>query len=137
MDFEKMKQKMHEWFESEEGKKSVENFGKKLKIEDDRKKHMWSFLESLSDEQFDELLPRFIKWEEKFEGREYDKGKLKASNIWNNVFGVITDYAPQYENDDMFFGGGATYRGYQWIVYIGQGSFYTIEKDGERIFTST
>ena len=137
MDFEKMKQKMHEWFESEEGKKSVENFGKGLKIKDDRKKHMWSFLESLTFEQFNELLPRFIKWEEKFEDREYDKGKLKTSNIWNNVFDAIMDYAPEYENDDMFFGGGATYRGYQWIVYIGQGSFYVIEKDGKRIFTST
>lgn len=136
MDFEKMKKKMEDYFESPEGKKSIENFGKKLKREDDRKKEMWKFLENLSNKQFEELLPRFIKWEETFEEREYIKGKHKSSNIFNTIFGAIESNAKSCDDKSMFFGGGSTYRGYDWKVFIGQGSFYTIEKNGERIFTS-
>lgn len=133
----KMLEDLKAYLASPEGQQSISNFGKKIKIEDDRKKHMWSFLESLSDVQFDELLPRFIEWEERFENREYDKGKLKASNIWNTLFGSITDNCESCDDDSMFYGGGSTYRGYDWKVFIGQGSFYTIEKNGERIFQST
>ena len=53
------------------------------------------------------------------------------------VFDAIMENGQPYTDDNMFFGNGATYRGQQWIVYVGQGSFYTIEKNGERIFTST
>ena len=40
------------------------------------------------------------------------------------------------DNCDMFFGGGSIYRGYEWKIFVGQGSFYTIEKGEARIFTS-
>jgi hypothetical protein len=137
MDFEKMKQKIDAWFESPEGKASMERERKRIKRDAERKKQAWEFLESLSDEDYRELLHTFIKWEERFEEREYEKGKHKSSNLFNTIFSVISHNAEECDDDNMFFGGGSTYRGFEWKVFVGQGSFYTIEENGERIFTSS
>jgi len=137
MNFELLKEKLRAFHDSEEGKESIKKFHKGLEIRSNREDQMWNFLESLSTEEYESLLEKFIKWEEKFEDREYDKGKIKSSNVFNTIFGAIKQNAESYEEDSMFFGGGSTYRGYQWLVYVGQGSFYTIEKNGERIFTSS
>lgn len=137
MDFEKMKQKIDAWFASPEGKASIEREKQRIKRDSERKQQAWEFLESLSDEDYQNLLQKFIKWEEQFEEREYEKGKLKSSNIFNIIFSAISHNAEPCDDDNMFFGGGSTYRGYDWKVFIGQGSFHTIEKDGSRIFTSS
>lgn len=136
-DFAKLKKEMNDFFDSPAGQASIEKFRKSLELEDERKQKMWEYLESLSDKEYRSKLQKLIEWEDQFEEREYQKGKLKSSNIFNTVFDAITKNAKEYENDDMFFGGGASYRGNQWIVYVGQGSFYTIEENGERIFQST
>jgi hypothetical protein len=60
MDFEKMREKMREFFDSPEGKASVEKFKKSQAIKSDREEKMWNFLESLSQERFEELLSQFI-----------------------------------------------------------------------------
>ena len=136
-DFEKLKKEMQDFFDSPAGQASIEKFRKSMELKDEKEEKLWEFLESLSQERFDELLSQFILWEDAFEEREYQKGKLKSSNIYNTLFDAIRKHGTEYENDDMFFGGGASYRGYEFLVYVGQGSFYTIEKKGERIFTST
>ena len=132
-----MKKRMDEWFNSPEGKASMERERRRIIRDDERKKQAWEYLESLSDESYNNLLLKLIKWEEQFEEREYQKGKLKSSNIFNTIFSAISHNAEPCDDDNMFFGGGSTYRGNEWKVFVGQGSFYTIEKDGERIFTST
>ena len=137
MDFEKMKQKMDEWFESPEGKASMERERRRIIRDAERKQQAWEFLESLSDEDYRELLHKFIKWEERFEEREYEKGKHKSSNLFNTIFSAISHNAEECDDDNMFFGGGSTHRGFDWKVFVGQGSFYTIEENGERIFTSS
>jgi hypothetical protein len=137
MNFEEMKKRMDAWFESPEGKASMERERQRIKRDDERKKQAWEFLESLSDEDYRELLHKFINWETRFEEREYEKGKLKSSNIFNTIFYAISHNAESCDDDNMFFGGGSTYRGHDWKVFVGQGSFYTIEENGGRIFTST
>ena len=136
MDFEKLRKKMRDFFDSPEGKASVEKFKKSQEIKSDREEKMWDFLESLSQERFNELLSQFILWEDAFEEREYQKGYLKSSNIYNTMFSALIEHCEDPEKNDMFYGGGASYRGYDFLVYVGQGSFYTIEKNGARIFTS-
>lgn len=137
MDFKAMKKRMDEWFESPEGKASMERQRRRIVREDKRKKQAWEYLESQSDEEHKKFIYRLIEWEEQFEEREYQKGKLKSSNIFNTIFSAISHNAEECDDDNMFFGGGSTYRGFNWKVYVGQGSFYTIEENGERIFTST
>lgn len=135
-DLRSLAQKLRDFLDTPEGKESMRKFGEKMRIEDERKQKTWEYLETLSDEEYQSKIKKLIEWEYRFEEREYQKGKLKASNLFNIVFDAIARNATEYENDDMFFGGGATYRGQQWIVYVGQGSFYTIEENGERIFQS-
>ena len=133
-----MKKRMDEWFESPEGKESMERQSRRIIREDERKTQAWEFLESLSDEEYKKFIYRLVEWEEQFEEREYQKGKLKSSNIFGTIFSAISHNAEECDDEDnMFFGGGSTYRGFNWKVYVGQGSFYTIEENGERIFTST
>lgn len=136
-DLSKYTKKLRDFLESPEGKKSMSNFSKKLKIQSERRNQAWEFLESLSEERFEELLEKMIVREEIFEEREYQKGKLKSSNVFNTVFNAILENSKEEcDDDNMFFGGGSIYRGYEWKVFVGQGSFYTIEKGEARIFTS-
>ena len=137
MDFEAMKKRMDEWFESPEGKASMERERRRIIRDAERKQQAWEYLESLTDEDYRKKLHQLIEWEERFEEREYQKGKEKSSNIFNTIFYAISHNAEECDDDSMFFGGGSTYRGYDWKVFVGQGSFYTIEENGERIFTST
>jgi hypothetical protein len=137
MDYAAMKKRMDEWFESPEGKASIERQHRRIIREDERKKKAWEFLESLSDDEYRKFIYRLVEWEELFEEREYQKGKLKSSNIFSTIFSAISHNAEYCDDDNMFFGGGSSYRGFEWKVYVGQGSFYTIEENGERIFTST
>ena len=135
-DLRSLAQKLHDFLDTPEGEASIKKMGEKMRIDAERKQKMWEYIENLSDEVYHTKLQRLIEWEYQFEEREYQKGKLKASNIFNIIFDAITRNAEEYESKDMFFGGGATYRGHQWCVYVGQGSFYTIEENGERIFQS-
>ena len=136
-DLSKYTKKLRDFLESPEGKKSMSNFAKKLKIESERRNQAWEFLESLSEERFEELLEKMIVREEIFEEREYQKGKLKSSNVFNTIFNAILENSKEEcDDDNMFFGGGSIYRGYEWKIFVGQGSFYTIEKGEARIFTS-
>ena len=136
-DLSKYTKKLRDFLESPEGKKSMSNFAKKIKREGERRNQAWEFLESLSEERFEELLEKMIVREEIFEEREYQKGKLKSSNVFNTVFNAILENSKEEcDDDNMFFGGGSIYRGYEWKVFVGQGSFYTIEKGEARIFTS-
>jgi len=118
-------------------KASMERQSRRIIREDERKTQAWEFLESLSDEEYKKFIYRLVEWEEQFEEREYQKGKEKSSNIFSTIFSAISHNAEECDDDNMFFGGGSTYRGFNWKVYVGQGSFYTIEENGERIFTST
>jgi hypothetical protein len=136
-DLSKYTKKLRDFLESPEGKKSMSNFAKKIKREGERRNQAWEFLESLSEERFEELLEKMIVREEIFEEREYQKGKLKSSNVFNTVFNAILENSKEEcDDDNMFFGGGSIYRGYEWKIFVGQGSFYTIEKGEARIFTS-
>ncbi len=137
MDFKAMKKRMDEWFDSPEGKASMERERRRIIRDAERKQQAWEYLESLTDEDYRKKLLQLIEWEDRFEEREYQKGKHKSSNIFNTIFSAISHNAESCDDDNMFFGGGSTYRGFNWKVYVGQGSFYTIEENGERIFTSS
>ena len=136
-DLKKLAQKLRDYYETPEGKKSLEKFARKMTVEQDRITKMWQFMESLSDVEYESLFQKFIKWEDAYEEREYEKGFLTSSNIFNYAYSAIVSNAEYCDDDSMFYGGGATYRGYDWKIFVGQGSFHTIEKNGERVFTST
>lgn len=136
-DLSKYVQKLRDFLESPEGEKSMKNFSKKLQRKEERVQQAWEFLESLSEEGFEEFLEKLIVREEVFEEREYQKGKLKCSNVFNVIFDAIFNNVKETcDDDNMFFGGGVSYRGYEWKVFVGQGSFYTIEKGELSVFTS-
>ncbi len=139
-DFTKLNElaeKLKDFYKTPEGELYIQKVRKKFEIYNDRKKRLWVYLESLSNDAFEELVQKFIKWENDFEEQENEKHRIKSSNLFNIIVDTIFLYAPPCEDETMFFGGGSTYRGYQLKVFVGQGSFYTIEKNGERIFVST
>ena len=136
-DLKSLAEKLRDFLDTPEGKASIERERRRIIRDAERKQQVWEYLESLTDEDYREKLYQLIEWEERFEEREYQKGKHKSSNIFNTIFSAISHNAEECDDDSMFFGGGSTYRGFNWKVYVGQGSFYTIEENGERIFTST
>jgi hypothetical protein len=139
-DFTKLNElaeKLKDFYKTPEGELYILKVRKKFEIYNNRKKRLWGYLESLSNDAFEELVQKFIKWENDFEEQENEKHRIKSSNLFNIIVDTIFLYTPPCEDETMFFGGGSTYRGYQLKVFVGQGSFYTIEKNDERIFVST
>ena len=108
-----------------------------------KQKKIYDFIESVDPNDIPSLMNKFINREEKYEEFQYSvMHRHKCSDLFNIVFDIATQYGNNGEEvlnkyDSAFIGGAYEYKGYGFVVYIGQGSFYRIFKDGECIFQTT
>jgi len=102
------------------------------------KNKVGSYIESIEPHELEEELDKFFKWEKKYEDMQYKRGTLTHSNIFFGLVSYIEDVRDRYMDlDEDFLAKAFLWKNYVFKLYIGQGSFWTIEKDGERIFTTT
>jgi len=140
MDLEKLK----DWFDSEEGQKSIELFGKKLEAKHQRYVRANEYLQKLKKPQFDALLLKEIsKHDEAWRDRCYDKGyEPYPSNLLSLLFHVAEEFGKTHkgvldEFDQSFGGGTRTYRGFYFNWIHGQGTVLRIfNSNREEIFTT-
>ncbi len=99
-------------------------------------------LSQLTDEQFEIiLLAEFDLNGDAWRGRCYSEENCEPypQEKLNDIINVMFEYGKNLEEsvdgEDMFFTGGAEYKGYVIHVYHGQGSFYRFFKDGIDVFT--
>lgn len=111
-------------------------FKKKFEIEKVQMDRIENFINSLHENQLDEFLIKFIDWERKFEELQYRVNHAEtSSNIFNSLIKVLSKKSnPINDLDENFLSGAFEWRGYIFKLYIGQGAFWAIEKDLERIF---
>jgi hypothetical protein len=135
----------------EERMKSIENYFlsdkanryfDKIKREEERAER-WvesvkDYILTLTDEEFDEEMMKFIKWETKYEDYWYDVKYTQTTSILFSCFAsVFEELGIEVDKDSDFYSSGYEYRGYTLELYQGQGCFYKILKDGEVIFQTT
>ena len=63
-------EKLKDFYKTPEGELYILKVRKKFEIYNNRKKRLWVYLESLSNDAFEELIQKFIKWENDFEEQE-------------------------------------------------------------------
>jgi hypothetical protein len=137
MDFEKMKQEMDAWFNSPEGEASIKKFGEELEQTElfreriDTKLH--NYLSTLTDDELSILVDKFVIWEDKQQSLLWDRGIDGCSLLFSRLGGMAERFGVELpEQDEMFYGYGYDYRGYQFKTYHGQGSFTSLSRGDER-----
>lgn len=123
------------WFESEEGKASIERFANKLKLEKKRKKFyvkkLKKYFDRLSDEGVNAWIENFVKWEKEYQERYYKKCIETHSNILSTLWEFFKIHGNDTDLEEDFQTSCYQYRGFEMSIFHGQGSFlklYKIEK---------
>jgi hypothetical protein len=121
------------FLKTEEGRKSIEEFSKKMKAEDDRRSNNIERFKKYAEHRLDEVLEKIVtKYDsDEYVRREYSLGYEPRETLLWVAFGYATEYCkpcddPEYAN---YFTGTMYYIGsYVIQIMYGQGSVIKIEK---------
>jgi hypothetical protein len=131
--FEDMTSEQKEKF-WDEFKKRVEKDQTFKKRQEDR---ISKFINKLSQEEIEQWMNKFLKWEDEYEEYRYMKHNEQAnSNIFGYLINLLRYKGKEiriYQDED-FCGGGFKWNKYRFKIYHGQGSFWRIWKGRKQIF---
>ena len=116
-----------------------EKLRKEKEVEDGQYSRVLQYIVNLSPTQAEEKLLNFLKWEEKYEEFHYKhRQTLTESILLYNVFEILQRvYGTEVEiGDEDFCADRFEWSGYIFSLFVGQGSFWRVEKDGKLIFQS-
>jgi hypothetical protein len=137
MDFKKMSEEFSKWLDSPEGEASIKKFGEEMERKDlfnervETKLH--NYLSTLTDTELDVLVNKLSTWEDKQQSLLYRRGIDSCSLLFSKLTGMAGRFGVELpEQNEMFYGYGYEYRGYQFKTYHGQGSFTSLTKGEER-----
>jgi hypothetical protein len=128
----------------EENPDSFRNFMKeKIDFENRCKNKVGKFIKSLNPEDIDKYIDLFFNWEKKYENMKYNQGYITSSNVFNGLISYIESVNENSINldedfsDEYFLAEAFSWRNYVFKLYIGQGSSWSVLRDGEIIFSTT
>lgn len=134
--------KLRASLDSPEGEESIKRFHQDIELKEKRKERnamrIIHKIRDLSDEELYEVFLHFFKWEHKYEEIYYNRGISTQSNIMTAIqsaFEMIGDTALEFDED--YFAGGASFRGYIFKTYCGQGCFTRIVYKDKTIFQTS
>ncbi len=128
-----MVEKLREFLDSEEGKKSIEEFGNKIKREEERKDRWIEKFKKIAEPDIDSYLEKLIeKYDsDEYVRREYALGYEPRESLLWIALGYAKKYCKECTDEKYLnmFTGEAYYIGsYVIQVMNGQGSVVKIEK---------
>jgi len=128
-----MLEKLRKFLDSEEGKKSIEEFGNKMKREEERKDRWIEKFKKIVEPDIDAYLEKLIeKYDsDKYVRREYSLGYEPREPLLWIAFGYASKYCKECKDEKYLnmFTGEAYYIGsYVIQVMNGQGSVIKIKK---------
>lgn len=131
---------MNKLFESIDLENALNRVRDKRKIERGQERRVRKFFNSLSKKELDIWIPKFLKWEEKYEEFYYKKYIEQDSRLFNIVIDIIEKRAEYLgmtaDLKEDFLSSAFRWNGYTFKHYVGQGCFWRIMKDGKQIFQS-
>ena len=120
----------NKWFAKHALKKSIEKTQKEKIIK---------YSDSLSKEKFEELFFKFLSWEHEYEEMYY----ARYIETHSTLFGLVVDIAEEHGKpvlvslDENFLHKAFRWNGFIFKLYVGQGSFWRIQKGKKVIFQSS
>lgn len=112
---------------------NIEKFQSDIKRDIDRRNRYYNKLNSLSQEEFDNFVQKCVnKYEsDEYVNKEYNLGYEPRCPLYDTILGAAEIFGEDLEANEDFQAEKILYRG--WIVelFIGQGSFVRIYRDGE------
>jgi hypothetical protein len=99
-----------------------------------------AILDPLDKKELKEWISKFFEWEKKYEDMWYFKRHTLTTSLLFSCFVEYTEKKGKklksFESED-FLAHVHKWKGYTFKLYVGQGSFWRIEKDGKIIFQTT
>jgi hypothetical protein len=128
-------QRFKEFLESEEGQKSIEEYGLKIKREEEYRERWIDRMWNRIKDDVDESIERLDNWygSDKYRDREYKKGREPREQLFWILLGVAEKYGSEvgdeYETYANMFT-GEMYKIGSYIIQVmhGQGSVIRIDK---------
>ena len=111
-------------------------YGCRKSIRDAQYARVLHYICNLSPILLESEFERFLKWETKYEEFQYDhRHKQTSSTLFNTLIDIIREnYSNDIDSDKDFSSECFSAKGYVFTLFVGQGAFWRIEKDGKTIF---
>ena len=128
-----MVEKLRDFLDTEEGKKSIEEFGNKIKREEERKDRWIEKFKKLAESDIDAYLEKLIKKydSDEYVRREYSLGYEPRESLLWIALGYAKKYCKECTDEkylNMFTGEAYCIGSYVIQVMHGQGSVIRIDK---------
>ncbi len=132
-------ERLRAFLETEEGKQSIKDFHRSFEIRDIQTERVSKYMKTLSEEELIEKFLLFLKWEEEYEEMMYKRGIQTGSHIFHCLTKVAENEGKklQIRNDEDFVYNKFIWKGYSFLLFVGQGSFWRIKKGKKIIFQQT
>lgn len=92
------------------------------------------YLDTVPTSKAGEVFERFLKWEQKYVDRRYDKGIETNSILFELVIRYFMDSGTSLEHDEDFLAWAYELNGYTLKCYRGQGCYYRVTKRNINVF---
>jgi len=132
---ENLAERFKEFLESEEGQKSIEEYGLKIKREEEHRDRWVDRMWNRIKDDVDGSIERLDNWygSDKYRDREYRKGREPREQLFWILLGVAEKYGSEVGDDyeiyaNMFTGEMYKIGSYVIQVMHGQGSVIRIDK---------
>jgi hypothetical protein len=133
---ENLAQRFKEFLESEEGQKSIKEFGLKIKRDLEHKERWTDLMWNRIKDDIDSSIQRMLEWydSDKYRNREYSLGYEPRETLLWVLFGVSEKYGSECNESEiekcanMFTGDMYKIGSYVIQVMHGQGSVIKIDK---------
>jgi len=132
---ENLAERFKEFLESEEGQKSIEEYGLKIKREEEYRERWVDRMWNRIKDDVDGSIERLDNWygSDKYRDREYRKGREPREQLFWILLGVAEKYGSEVGDDyeiyaNMFTGEMYKIGSYVIQVMHGQGSVIRIDK---------
>lgn len=134
-------EKIRALLETEEGKQDMRDFFAKMHYDSGRGyDRMCKMLDRLSKKKVHKWMDKFLEWETKYEEYWYTERHTLTNSLLFDCLMTYTEKKGKKLNlfkDEDFLSKAHKWKGYTFKLYVGQGSFWRIMKDEERIFQTT
>jgi len=132
---ENLAERFKEFLESEEGQKSIEEYGLKIKREEEYRERWVDRMWNRIKDDVDGSIERLDNWygSDKYRDREYRKGREPREQLFWILLGVAEKYGSEVGDDYEIYANmftGEMYKIGSYIIQVmhGQGSVIRIDK---------
>ena len=127
-------ERMQQWFDSEEGKKEIEKYVERQKLDKERNERWYGYFHNIGKDIRNEFIEKVIR---KYNSDEYynryiKRGLMPEEMLYSFIYGYAKEYGKEWNftYDEAGPGADSKYVFDDWtvLVYVGQGCKIIVRK---------